>query len=245
MTSKKTEAISDASHAVTNSISAAKNPLGNATIEAFLKIDAAEFAAWNASAKTCNNASFIPKPKLSFAFQGSGLLLPFYSGVVQALQDRYALFLLFFCFRREELAKEVGGKSLSLFSTRPIFLLSPPPPKKKNEQKKRTIKKRNKKNRNVLTPAVSRSASFGGQSGGAITSVLTALGWPGLKQFKLFQETLVGVAICKAQFAPNQQQEAALQCSFNKIGLPLLAAAINATSPDAAAVINNRVTLCE
>lgn len=86
----QTEALSDASHAVTNSISTAKNPLGNATIAAFLKIDAADFAAWNASAKTCspNNASFVPKPKLSFAFQGSGLLLPFYSGVVQALQDR-------------------------------------------------------------------------------------------------------------------------------------------------------------
>lgn len=99
--------------------------------------------------------------------------------------------------------------------------------------------------RNVLTPAVSRSAFFGGQSGGAITAVLTALGVPGLKQFQLFQQTLVGVAICKAQFPPAQQQEAALQCSFNKIGLPLLAAAINATGPDAAAVINNRVTLCE
>ena len=34
-----------------------------------MKIDAAEFAAWNASAKTCN-ASVLPKPKLSFAFQG-------------------------------------------------------------------------------------------------------------------------------------------------------------------------------
>ena len=55
-----------------------------------MKVDAAEFAAWNASAKTCNNASILPKPKLSFAFQGSGLLLPFYSGVVQALQDRCA-----------------------------------------------------------------------------------------------------------------------------------------------------------
>ena len=54
------------------------------------EVDAAEFAAWNASAKTCNNASILPKPKLSFAFQGSGLLLPFYSGVVQALQDRCA-----------------------------------------------------------------------------------------------------------------------------------------------------------
>ena len=87
---KKTETLSDVSHAVTNAISTAKNPLGNATIEAFLKVDAAEFAAWNASAKTCNNASILPKPKLSFAFQGSGLLLPFYSGVVQALQDRCA-----------------------------------------------------------------------------------------------------------------------------------------------------------
>lgn len=92
---------------------------------------------------------------------------------------------------------------------------------------------------------MSRSAFFGGQSGGAITAVLTALGVPGLKQFQLFQQTLVGVAICKAQFSPAQQQEAALQCSFNRIGLPLLAAAINATGPDAAAVINNRVTLCE
>lgn len=39
----QTEALSDASHAVTNSISTAKNPLGNATIAAFLKIDAADF----------------------------------------------------------------------------------------------------------------------------------------------------------------------------------------------------------
>ena len=64
-----TETLSAASHAVTNALSAAKNPLGDATIETFMKIDAAEFAAWNASAKTCN-ASVLPKPKLSFAFQG-------------------------------------------------------------------------------------------------------------------------------------------------------------------------------
>ena len=102
-----------------------------------------------------------------------------------------------------------------------------------------------KKNRNVLSPAVSRSASFGGQSGGAITAVLTALGVPGLDQFKLFLETIVGVAVCKSAFPAGQQQEAALQCSFNKIGLPLLAAAVKARDPNAAATISNRVTLCE
>ena len=106
-------------------------------------------------------------------------------------------------------------------------------------------KKKNSFSRKVLSPAVSRSASFGGQSGGAITAVLTALGVPGLDQYKLFLQTIVGVAVCKSAFPAGQQQEAALACSFNKVGLPLLAAAIKAKDANATATINNRVTLCE
>ena len=75
--------------------------------------------------------------------------------------------------------------------------------------------------------------------------MLTALGVPGKKQYELFKATLFGVAVCSSQFPPNQQQEAALQCAFNKIGVPLLTALINARDPEAAKAINNRVTLCE
>ena len=94
--------------------------------------------------------------------------------------------------------------------------------------------------RNVLTPNISRSASFGGQSGGAITAVLTALGVPGLQQFQIFQQALVGVAICQATLPADQQLQ---ECSFNKIGLPLLAAAIRAVNSDAVKAINKRVVL--
>jgi len=154
-----------------------------------LKVDAAEFSAWNASAKTCspNNASFVPKPRLSFAFQGSGLLLPFYQGVVQGLQDS-----------------------------------------------------------GVLTPAVMRTAAFAGGSGGSLTSVLTALGWPGRKQFAAFAEILGGITKCKDELARagESEQEQRLRCTLNTVGLPIVARKIKADNPDAAAEISNRVTIC-
>ena len=72
--------------------------------------------------------------------------------------------------------------------------------------------------------------------------MLTALGVPGIDQYKLFLQTIVGVAVCKAGVPASQQLA---QCSFNKIGLPLLAATIAAKDANATATINNRVTLCE
>ena len=156
---------------------------------AHLKVDAAEFRAWNASAKTCspNGAPAAPRPRLSFAFQGSGLLLPFYQGVVQALQDR-----------------------------------------------------------GVLSAAVSKSAAFGGGSGGSLTSVLTALGWPGRKQYATFVEILAGIEACKAAAALGgaSAQERDLQCTLNSVGLPIVTRKIKEANPNAAAEISNRVTIC-
>lgn len=191
-----TAGLSDASHAVSNGITSLEDPLGTVAMANHLKIDAAEFRAWNASAKTCSNASLIPKPKLSFAFQGSGQLLPFYQGVVQGLQDR-----------------------------------------------------------GVLSPAVSKTAAFGGGSGGALTSVLTALGWPGSKQYKTFKAILNGIGKCQEKLANELlllnfssaeiKQEQQLQCTLNSIGLPIVTQQIKEDNPDAAAEISNRVTICE
>lgn len=56
-------------------------------MNAWLTIDAKEYAALNATGNTCDPSSRSSEP-LSFAFQGSGLLLPYYAGVVDALQQR-------------------------------------------------------------------------------------------------------------------------------------------------------------
>jgi hypothetical protein len=82
------EAASTASHAVTNAVHDAKNPLGNVTYAAFKAVDAALYAK-NLSA-TCNPADRKPPPK-AFGFDGSGQLLPFYTGVVTGLQARGVL----------------------------------------------------------------------------------------------------------------------------------------------------------
>jgi len=82
---------SDASHAVTNAASDAKAPLGNVTMAAFHAIDDAEYAKWVASGGTCDPAARKPLPYENYAFLGSGLLLPYYQGVVAALQDRGVL----------------------------------------------------------------------------------------------------------------------------------------------------------
>ena len=158
-TQKHTAGLSDASHAVSNGLTSLEDPLGTVAMADHIKVDAAEFRAWNASAKTCSNASLIPKPRLSFAFQGSGLLLPFYQGVVQGLQDR-----------------------------------------------------------GVLSPAVSKTAAFGGGSGGSLTSVLTALGWPGSKQYETFVGILLAIGACKADLAAQgaSDLEQKLQCTLKK-----------------------------
>ena len=187
-TQKHTAGLSDASHAVSNGLTSLEDPLGTVAKADHIKVDAAEFRAWNASAKTCSNASLIPKPRLSFAFQGSGLLLPFYQGVVQGLQDR-----------------------------------------------------------GVLSPAVSKTAAFGGGSGGSLTSVLTALGWPGSKQYETFVGILLAIGACKADLAAQgaSDLEQKLQCTLNSIGLPIIKRKIKEDNPDAAAEISNRVTICE
>lgn len=82
------EAASTASHAVTNAVHDAKNPLGNVTYAAFKAVDAALYSK-NLSA-TCNPADRKPPPK-AFGFDGSGQLLPFYTGVVTGLQARGVL----------------------------------------------------------------------------------------------------------------------------------------------------------
>lgn len=82
---------SDASHAVTNAASTAKADLGNVTMAAWHKIDDAKYAKWAASNATCNPLKKRPLPYENYAFQGSGLLLPYYQGVVAGLQARGVL----------------------------------------------------------------------------------------------------------------------------------------------------------
>lgn len=80
-------AASSASHAVTDALHAAKSPAGNATYAAFQAIDTLMYNKTKPG--VCNPAN---KKKIEvFAIDGSGLLLPFYSGVIQALQDRGVL----------------------------------------------------------------------------------------------------------------------------------------------------------
>ena len=127
----------------------------------------------------------MPKPPLSFAFQGSGLLLPFYFGVVQGLQDS-----------------------------------------------------------KVLTPEVARTASFGGLSGGAITSVLTAAGWQGSKMLQLWDEVFAAVGACAMKFH-GDHLEASLQCAFNSIALPIIGRLLleTATEAEVLAAVNGRVNV--
>ena len=80
---------SDASHAVTDVVHAAKSQLGNYTYAAWRKVDAAQYA--KLANGTCNPAAKPLKPVTTFAIDGSGLILPFYSGVVQGLQTRGVL----------------------------------------------------------------------------------------------------------------------------------------------------------
>ena len=99
----------------------------------------------------------------------------------------------------------------------------------------------------MLSPAVSKTAAFGGGSGGSLTSVLTALGWPGSKQYETFVGILLAIGACKADLAAQgaSDLEQKLQCTLNSIGLPIIKRKIKEDNPDAAAEISNRVTICE
>lgn len=80
-------AASSSSHAFTNAVHDAKSTAGNATYAAFQAIDTLMYNKTRPG--VCNPAN---KKKIEvFAIDGSGLLLPFYSGVIQALQDRGVL----------------------------------------------------------------------------------------------------------------------------------------------------------
>jgi hypothetical protein len=124
---------------------------------------------------TCNPAN--KKPIEVIAIDGSGLLFPFYAGVIQGLQDR-----------------------------------------------------------GVITPETIKTTKFGGLSGGALASVLTALGWSGEKMFAFFGQAVADIQYCKATTTnPNP----GLVCNLNTQGIALLESML---PPEAAAIVSGRAT---
>ena len=98
------EGASEASHKVSAYIHGAKNPFGDLTMEAWHKLDDEAWAAYNKTgggkcdpatrpqfAGTVGTFKGLLEAPLSFAFSGSGTLLPFHEGVIQGLQDRGVL----------------------------------------------------------------------------------------------------------------------------------------------------------
>lgn len=175
---KKTHVASNAKHDILST-------LGPKAYDAWLALSAKDFAAWNATGgtTTCDPSK---RPKntaatYSFAFQGSGLLLPFYQGVVQGLQLRGVL----------------DGETMA-------------------------------------------TAKFSGQSGGAITSALTAVGYTGYEQLGLLGTILVRLAACNVNPPPGG-------CFINAVGAPIISAAILAKDPDAAKNLSGRLSVwaCE
>ena len=175
---KKTHVASNAKHDILST-------LAPKAYDAWLALSAKDFAAWNATGgtTTCDPSK---RPKntaatYSFAFQGSGLLLPFYQGVVHGLQLRGVL----------------DGETMA-------------------------------------------TAKFSGQSGGAITSALTAVGYTGFEQLALLGTILVRLAACNASPPPGG-------CFINAVGAPIISAAILAKDPDAAKNLSGRLSVwaCE
>jgi hypothetical protein len=86
--------VSDKWHALTNAARDAAGPLGVKAMATWREVSEVQHAAWVKGNATCKPGAGAVKPglgakgePLSFAFQGSGTLLPYYFGVVQGLQD--------------------------------------------------------------------------------------------------------------------------------------------------------------
>ena len=183
------EDVSDKIHTITNGIRNAASPLGGKAVAAWEAISAAQYAAWvkgGGNETECKPGAGALKAglgakgePLSFAFQGSGTLLPFYFGVVQGLQDK-----------------------------------------------------------GVMTPEVAASAQFGGLSGGAITSVFTALGYSGKEMTAILAQVYANLLACLVANAGDTTK-----CPLFDFVIPGIEAAINAKGPDAHERVAGRVTL--
>lgn len=172
-----TAAVSDKTHDVSGAVQSAADPLGALLLTKFHAIDDAEYEKRTSGCKKTGTKK--PEPPGAYAFLGSGNLLPYYQGIVAALQDR-----------------------------------------------------------GVLTEEVLRTARFSGFSGGSLTAVLTALGWPGRKQFALYEAIFGAVASC---LAAAQTPAERLKCTLNGVGIPIVREALADT--DVPSIINDRTSL--
>jgi len=83
-----TAVTNEKTHALSNAVREAKSPLGEATFHAFQDLARKEY--YETTFGVCDKTKKSALP-LSFAFQGSGQLLPFYQGVVDGLYERGVL----------------------------------------------------------------------------------------------------------------------------------------------------------
>jgi hypothetical protein len=85
--------VSEKAHALPTAVHDAKGPLAAKLLDTWQAINEAEWKHFNASGGRCDPADrkaadLLP---LSFGIQGSGLLMPFYHGVIQGMYDRGVL----------------------------------------------------------------------------------------------------------------------------------------------------------